>query len=161
MKRAHRLRTHPQPHRLYTQPLWSRAATDSPPNNSRHLILSAGSGQSFPSLLGLSFASSRALSTSRDGTETASADMKDRVQPPALPGRKTVTAYSRRLRLLFGLAQTAWVGYPVTPPAMTRPTKIGVRAGHHARKSDSNHIDLPLGTGLAAGGPKRTRYVVA
>jgi hypothetical protein len=71
-------------------------------------------------------------------------------------------ALSRRDRpVLSGLAQTAGIDDPVTPPAQTRSAKIGVRAGHHAPESDSNHTDLPLGTDLAAGRPKRTRYVVA
>ena len=68
---------------------------------------------------------------------------------------------SRDQQVLFGLAQTAGIDDPVTPPAQTRSAKIGVRAGHHAPESDSNHTDLPLGTGLATGRPKRTRYVVA
>jgi hypothetical protein len=61
----------------------------------------------------------------------------------------------------FCLAQTARINDPVTPPAQTRPAEVGVRAGHHAPQSESNHTVLPLGTGLAAGLPKRTRYVVA
>ena len=63
--------------------------------------------------------------------------------------------------VLFGLAQTARIDDPATPPAQTRSAKIRIRAGHHAPESDSNHTDLPLGTDLAAGRPKRTRYVVA
>jgi hypothetical protein len=72
------------------------------------------------------------------------------------------TPLSRRDQpVLFGLAQTAGIDHPVAPPAQTRSAKIGIRAGHHAPESDSNHTDLPLGTDLAAGRPKRTRYVVA
>src|SRR6266436_3857321 len=60
-----------------------------------------------------------------------------------------------------GLAQTARIDDPAAPPAQTRSAKIGVRAGHHPPESHSNHTGLPLGTDLAAGGAKRTRYVVA
>ena len=76
--------------------------------------------------------------------------------------KQTDTPLSRRDRPVdFGLAQTAGIDGPVTAPAQTRSAKIGVRAGHHAPESDSNHTDLPLGTDLAVGRPKRTRYVVA
>jgi hypothetical protein len=37
----------------------------------------------------------------------------------------------------------------------------GVRGGRDGPQRDCNHIDLPLGTGIQAGLPKRTRYVVA
>jgi len=83
------------------------------------------------------------------------------VQPEREP--KLMPERPRRdlLRPVFGLAQTAWIDDSVTPPAQTRAAKVCVRAGHHAPQSGSNHTVLPLGTGLAAGLPKRTRYVVA
>jgi hypothetical protein len=64
-------------------------------------------------------------------------------------------------RFFSRLAQTARIDDPITSPTQTRSAKMGVKAGHHAPESDSNHTGLPLGTGPAAGRPKRTRYVVA
>jgi hypothetical protein len=49
----------------------------------------------------------------------------------------------------------------MTSPAPARAGQSGVKEGHHVPQSESNHTHLPLGTGLAAGQPKRTRYVVA
>ena len=47
------------------------------------------------------------------------------------------------------------------PPAKAGAAQNGVRTGLYRPHRDCNHIDLPLGTGIEAGLPKRTRYVVA
>ena len=84
---------------------------------------------------------------------------------PGPTGRERKPKRTRRIEAVpagfRGLAQTARIDDPITPTTQTRSAEVGVRAGHHAPESDSNHTDLPLGTGLAAGRPKRTRYVVA
>ena len=74
---------------------------------------------------------------------------------------ETALPVLERRPIFSRLAQTARIDDPITSPTQTRSAKMGVKAGHHAPESDSNHTDLPLGTGLAAGLPKRTRYVVA
>ena len=83
------------------------------------------------------------------------------VRPNANRKRPTRPVETAPAGSFCGLAQTARIDDPITPPAQTRAAKVGVKAGHHAPESDSNHTDLPLGTGPAAGRPKRTRYVVA